>query len=73
MTYRYIFLFIRLFEEMHISLKARSLKQIDIKRARHWIASRISFLFKRSVRMSEEVYLAMLARGYSGEIKKYGK
>jgi len=73
MTYRYIFLFIRLFEEMHLSLKARSLKQIDIKRARHWIASRISFLFKRSVRMSEEVYLAMLARGYSGEIKKYGK
>ena len=30
-------------------------------------------LFRRSVRMSEEVYMAMLARGYGIDDKKYGE
>lgn len=73
MTYRYIFLFIKVFEEMHLGLKARLLYRMNLKTSQHWIASRIATLFKRSVRMSEEVYLAMLARGYTGDINKYGK
>ena len=73
MTYRYIFLFIKVFEEMHLSLKARLVRHMGPAKARHWVASRIAFLFKRSVKMSEEVYMAMLARGYTGEIKRYGR
>lgn len=64
MTYRYIFLFLKIFEEMHLSLKSRLVETLHAGGSRHWIASRIAFLFKRSIRMSEEVYLAMLARGY---------
>jgi len=67
MTYRYIFLFIKIFEEMHLSLKSRLIEARRASQSRHWIASRIAFLFKRSIRMSEEVYLAMLARGYGIE------
>ena len=73
MTYRYIFFFVKIFEEMHTGLKSRLVKSIDGKVARGWIGSRIGYLFKRSVKMSEDVYMAMLARGYTGEIKKYGK
>jgi cobalt/nickel transport system permease protein len=73
MTYRYIFLLIGVFEDMHLSLKSRVVEKFDSSKARHWIASRISFLFKRSMKMSEDVYLAMVARGHTGDIKKYGK
>ena len=73
MTYRYIFFFVKVFEEMHIGLKSRLINDFDRKKAREWISSRIGFLFKRSIKMSEDVYMAMIARGYTGEIKKYGK
>ena len=73
MTYRYIFLFVKIFEEMHTGLKSRLVKKIGGKDARRWIGSRMGYLFKRSLKMSEDVYMAMLARGYIGEIKRYGK
>lgn len=72
MTYRYIFFFVKAFEEMHVGLKSRLVCGLAAGRARKWIASRIAYLFRRSVKMSEEVYMAMVARGYTGEIKKYG-
>ena len=72
MTYRYIFFFIKIFEEMHLSLKSRLIGRLSNQNTRRWAASRISFLFTRSIKMSEDVYRAMLARGYTGEVKKYG-
>lgn len=70
MTYRYIFLYIKAFEDMHMSLKGRLVKKLGQRDARRWVASRISTLFKKSIKMSEEVYMAMLARGYAIEVKK---
>ena len=70
MVYRYIFLFIKIFEEMHLSLKSRLIAPLDGKNARRWVASRIAFMFKRSLAMSEGVYMAMLARGYGMGTKK---
>ncbi len=64
MMHRYIFLFIQIFEEMHLSLKSRIVKSFDAKLARRWISSRVAFIFKRSLKMSEDVYMAMIARGY---------
>lgn len=73
MTYRYVFLFIKVFEEMHLGLKARLVKRMGAGQARHWIASRAAHLFKRSLKMSEDVYMAMVARGYTMERKRYGR
>lgn len=73
MMYRYIFLFMKIFEEMHLSLHSRLIKKLDNKKARYWITSRIAFLFRRSLKMSEEVYMAMVARGYGTEGKRLGK
>ena len=69
MMHRYIFLFIRIFEEMHLSLKSRLVKKFNAKNARRWISSRIAFVFKRSLKMSEDVYMAMIARGYGNNGK----
>lgn len=73
MTYRYIFFFVKVFEETHLGLKSRLIKKFDKSDAWRWISSRIGYLFKRSIKMSEEVYMAMVARGYTGEFKKYGR
>lgn len=67
MAYRYIFLFIKTFEEMHLGLKGRLTEGFKGARGGHWVASRIAFLFRRSLRMSEEVYMAMIARGYNDQ------
>jgi cobalt/nickel transport system permease protein len=73
MTYRYIFFFVKVFEEMHLGLKSRLIKKFEKKDAWRWVGSRIGYLFKRSIKMSEEVYMAMVARGYTGEFNRYGK
>jgi len=73
MAYRYIFLFVKAFEEMHLSLKSRLVKRMHPAQGRRWAASRISALFRRSIRMSEEVYMAMAARGYDIKDKGNGK
>ncbi len=70
MTYRYIFLFIKTFEEMHLGLKSRLVDSFKGAEGRRWIASRIAVLFRRSLKMSEEVYMAMLARGYHLEERR---
>ena len=67
MTYRYLFLFITVFEDMHLALRARVLRRLGGRTARAWVAGRMGYLFTRSARMSEEVYLAMVARGYTME------
>jgi cobalt/nickel transport system permease protein len=73
MTYRYVFFFVKVFEDMHMGLKSRLVKKFKGKDARRWVSSRIGYFFKRSVKMSEEVYMAMAARGYTGEFKRYDK
>jgi len=73
MTYRYIFFFVKVFEEMHTGLKSRLINDFNGRRAREWVGTRIGFLFRRSIKMSEDVYMAMIARGYTGEIEQYGK
>ena len=73
MTHRYIFLLIKVFEEMHLALKSRLVEKFSGREGRRWIASRMAFLFKRSLGMSEEVYMAMLARGYDIEERVDGK
>ena len=69
MMHRYIYLFIRIFEEMHLSLSSRLVKAFDAPSARRWISSRMAYLFKRSLKMSEDVYMAMIARGYENNGK----
>jgi len=71
MTYRYIFFFVKAFEDMHTGLKARLIRKMDPRGTRYWVASRIGSIFRRSIKMSEDVYSAMVARGYNGEFKKY--
>ncbi len=66
MTYRYVFVLLRVVEEMHLARKARTITPGTLASDRRWIGGRVGALFLRSRRLSERVYDAMLARGYTG-------
>jgi cobalt/nickel transport system permease protein len=69
MTYRYIFLFTGIIQAEHLAKESRTIRPAPIRAERHWAASRIGHLFLRLRQMGEEVYLAMVSRGYNGEAR----
>ncbi len=68
-AFRYIFIFLKLAENMHLARKSRVIRQAKTNEARAWTASRLAVIFKRSVAMADDVYLALVSRGFTGEIK----
>jgi cobalt/nickel transport system permease protein len=68
MTNRYLFVFLRLIQDMYRARKSRTIHAVSAAGERGWVASRIGVIFKKSIEMSNDIYLAMLSRGYHGEI-----
>jgi cobalt/nickel transport system permease protein len=69
MTYRYIFLVLHTANGMFLARKSRIVAKTSGKEQRWWVVSSIGVLMSRSFRMSEEVYQAMLARGFQNEMR----
>jgi len=66
MTYRYIFLFLRVVEDMFLARRSRLITRSGLQEQHHWIAARIGVLVGKSYNLSNNVHLAMLSRGWSG-------
>jgi cobalt/nickel transport system permease protein len=71
MTYRYIFLFLHTLNGMFEARKSRVVARLGGGEDRRWITRSMGALMSRSFKMSNDVYLAMLARGFNGEIRTY--
>jgi cobalt/nickel transport system permease protein len=69
MTYRYIFLLLHTTNSMFLSRRSRTLGSFSAAENRRWLARALTATLTRSQHLSEEVYLAMLSRGYQGEIR----
>lgn len=69
MTYRYIFLVLHTANGMFLARKSRIVAQTSGREQRWWIVSTIGVLMSRSFRMSDDVYQAMLARGFDNEMR----
>ncbi len=69
MTYRYIFLFLHLANGMFEARKSRVVARTSGAEQRRWIAGTMGNLLNRSVKMSNDVYAAMVARGFTGTIR----
>ena len=67
MCYRYIYLFVEIIENIYRAIKSRVGTKIHYKRGQHIVAWNIAYLWSRSYQLNEEVYKAMLSRGYRGE------
>lgn len=69
MTYRYIFLFLRSAVDMFEVRKSRVVGYTSGRDQRRWISGSAGNLMNRSFKMSNDVYAAMLARGFTGQIR----
>lgn len=68
----YIFIFSKTIEDMHLAKKSRMIREASGTKEREWVAGRLAVLFKKSRLRCEEVFNAMLARGFSGTVRLYG-
>jgi len=67
MCYRYIFILLNITTDMFVARKSRTFRKFDSKEGRRFVSNTIGSLFGKSYALSEEVYGAMLSRGYKGE------
>jgi cobalt/nickel transport system permease protein len=67
MCYRYVYLFVEIIENTYTAIKSRIGTRIHYKKGQQVVAWNIGFLWQRSYKLNEDVYKAMLARGYRGE------
>ena len=68
MTYRYIHLLVRLLSQMLLARKSRSVGPASAAENRRFLGASAGALFGKSQVLSEQVYAAMLSRGYTGEV-----
>ena len=71
LAYKYIFIFARIITDMHLAKKSRLAGAVKMAEAGNWIAGRIAFIFKKTQLECDDVFKAMMGRGFSGEIKLY--
>jgi cobalt/nickel transport system permease protein len=67
MSYRYIYLFMETIEHTYLGIKSRTGGVIHHRKGRQIVAWNIATLWQRSFKLNEDVYNAMLSRGYTGE------
>jgi cobalt/nickel transport system permease protein len=71
MAYRYILLFLNTAHEMFECRQSRRVGRLDAGDRRRVAAANAGVLISQSAQLSEEVYLAMLSRGFRGEVRPW--
>ena len=69
LSYKYIFIFAKTLENMYLARKSRLVGAVKNHEARMWIAGRIAFIFRKARARYDEVFRAMVARGFTEEVK----
>lgn len=72
MCYRYVFLFIAIIQDTYTAMKSRCGYAVSPVKGQKIVAWNIATLWQRSYRLQNQVYDAMLSRGYAGEVYLYG-
>jgi cobalt/nickel transport system permease protein len=68
MTYRYIFLMLQTAQDMFESRQSRMVGTLDGAERRRLAGASVGVLLSKSIQLSSDVYIAMLSRGYRGEV-----
>ena len=68
MTQQQIMSLLRTVENMHLARESRMLSAGTAKANRGWVAERIAFVATKSIKTADDVYDAMLSRGFAGSM-----
>lgn len=69
MTYRYIFLFLQTVQQLFLARSSRTVGMTGVREQRRWLGTSMGTLMSRSLQTSTNVYQAMVARGFTGEVR----
>jgi cobalt/nickel transport system permease protein len=69
LTYKYIYLFAQTITDMYRAKKARLVLGVSASEFRNWSAGRMVTIFRKTEQRVDDIYRAMLSRGFSGEIR----
>jgi cobalt/nickel transport system permease protein len=69
LSYKYIFIFAKTIEGMYFARKSRLVGLVRNDEARIWAAGRIAHIFRKAMSRYEEVFRAMVARGFAEEVR----
>jgi cobalt ECF transporter T component CbiQ len=70
MAYRYLFHLLTSVTDMYTARKARTVgTDADVASGRRFVAASAGALFGKSHALAEEVHMAMVSRGYTGEVR----
>ncbi|MCM8774245.1 MAG: cobalt ECF transporter T component CbiQ [Candidatus Omnitrophica bacterium] len=69
MSYRYIYFFVEMFQNTYLAIKSRVGFIPSIKKGQFLVGANIANFWHRSYNLYNDVYNAMLARGYYREVK----
>lgn len=72
MMERYLWVLVRIAEEIHLAKISRSISAGTVREEQAWVAAGMGSLFRRTRSLGQEVYLAMISRGYTGEVHLLG-
>jgi cobalt/nickel transport system permease protein len=67
MCTRYVYLFVTVVEHTYLAIRSRVGRRVACRKGQEIVAWSIASLWTRSHRLHEEVYQAMVSRGYRGE------
>lgn len=72
LSYKYIFIFAKTVEDMHLAKKSRLLGELDDAKGRQWVTGRIAFIFRKTQLKCDEIFKAMLGRGFTNDVRLPG-
>jgi cobalt/nickel transport system permease protein len=68
-TYRYLFLLLQTTNSLFLARASRTVGKTTGGEQRLWVGATAGALVGRSLKMSNDVYQAMVPRGYNGQIR----
>jgi cobalt/nickel transport system permease protein len=69
MAQKQILTLLRTVEQIHLARESRTVSRGTAVENRAWVTERMSFVVRKSIRTADEVYDAMLSRGFSGPVR----
>ncbi len=68
MTQKQIVSLMRTTQQIHLARESRTIAEGSVAENRDWVTGRMAFVVRKSIKTADDVYDAMLARGFSGSM-----
>jgi cobalt/nickel transport system permease protein len=69
MAHKQILTLLRTVEQIHLARESRTVSRGTTAENRSWVTERMAFVVRKSMKTADDVYDAMLARGFSGQVR----